>query len=417
MDLQRDPAVLKAKQRRRVAMAGATAIGVIALSVTVSRLEPALPTVSAATVWSGTVRRGPFVREVRGTGTLVPEEIRWITATTSGRVERIVLQPGAPVEPGTVILELSNPDLAQNVQGARLDWETAVAQLENQRAAIASTRLTQESALVDARADRDLAETDLALNQSLAEQGLVSAFLIQQKTAVVERTKNRVDLLARQLEATDANQSRQLAPAEAAVNQRRAEFDRLSRQLSDLEVKATLAGLLQAVTVEVGQQVGAGTNLVRVSNPEQLKAQIRVPETLARDIAVGQPAEVDTRTGRVAGFVTRIDPAAEGGTVGVDISLEGPLPPGARPDLSVDGTIELDRLTDVLYVESPAFGQEHSTISLFRLQPDGTAVRTPVAIGRRSVQFVEVVDGLAEGDRVVLSDMSSYDAFDRVTVE
>jgi HlyD family secretion protein len=416
MDLQRDPAVLKAKQRRRVAMAGATAIGVIALSVTVSRLEPALPTVSAATVWSGTVRRGPFVREVRGTGTLVPEEIRWITATTSGRVERIVLQPGAPVEPGTVILELSNPDLAQNVQGARLDWETAVAQLENQRAAIASTRLTQESALVDARADRDLAETDLALNQSLAEQGLVSAFLIQQKTAVVERTKNRVDLLARQLEATDANQSRQLAPAEAAVNQRRAEFDRLSRQLSDLEVKATLAGLLQAVTVEVGQQVGAGTNLVRVSNPEQLKAQIRVPETLARDIAVGQPAEVDTRTGRVAGFVTRIDPAAEGGTVGVDISLERPLPPGARPDLSVDGTIELDRLTDVLYVESPAFGQEHSTISLFRLQPDGTAVRTPVAIGRRSVQFVEVVDGLAEGDRVVLSDMSSYDAFDRVTV-
>ena len=416
MDLQRDPAVLKAKQRRRVAMAGATAIGVIALSVTVSRLEPALPTVSAATVWSGTVRRGPFVREVRGTGTLVPEEIRWITATTSGRVERIVLQPGAPVEPGTVILELSNPDLAQNVQGARLDWETAVAQLENQRAAIASTRLTQESALVDARADRDLAETDLALNQSLAEQGLVSAFLIQQKTAVAERAKNRVELLERQRAATDANQSLQLAPAEAAVNQRRAEFDRLSRQRSDLEVKATLAGLLQAVTVEVGQQVGAGTNLVRVSNPEQLKAQIRVPETLARDIAVGQPAEVDTRTGRVAGFVTRIDPAAEGGTVGVDISLERPLPPGARPDLSVDGTIELDRLTDVLYVESPAFGQEHSTISLFRLQPDGTAVRTPVAIGRRSVQFVEVVDGLAEGDRVVLSDMSSYDAFDRVTV-
>jgi HlyD family secretion protein len=416
MDLERDPAVLKAKQRRRVAMAGATAIGVIVLSVAVSRLEPALPTVAAATVWSGTVRRGPFVREVRGTGTLVPEEIRWITATTSGRVERLVLQPGAPVEPGTVILELSNPDLAQHVEAARLDWETAVAQLGNQRAALASTRLAQESALLDARSDLDLAETDLALNQSLAEQGLVSAFLIQQKTAVAERAKNRVELLERQRAATDANQSLQLAPAEAAVNQRRAEFDRLSRQRSDLEVKATLAGLLQAVTVEVGQQVGAGTNLARVSNPKQLKAEIRVPETLARDIAVGQPAEVDTRTGRVNGLVTRVDPAAEGGTVGVDVSLEGPLPPGARPDLSVDGTIELDRLTDVLYVESPAFGQEHSTISLFRLQPDGTAVRTPVAIGRRSVQFVEVVDGLAEGDRVVLSDMSSYDAFDRVTV-
>jgi HlyD family secretion protein len=311
---------------------------------------------------------------------------------------------------------LSNPDLAQHVEAARLDWETAVAQLGNQRAALASTRLAQESALLDARSDLDLAETDLALNQSLAEQGLVSAFLIQQKTAVAERAKNRVELLERQRAATDANQSLQLAPAEAAVNQRRAEFDRLSRQRSDLEVKATLAGLLQAVTVEVGQQVGAGTNLARVSNPKQLKAEIRVPETLARDIAVGQPAEVDTRTGRVNGLVTRVDPAAEGGTVGVDVSLEGPLPPGARPDLSVDGTIELDRLTDVLYVESPAFGQEHSTISLFRLQPDGTAVRTPVAIGRRSVQFVEVVDGLAEGDRVVLSDMSSYDAFDRVTV-
>jgi len=395
---------------------GAVAVAIVALSVTVSRLEPALPTVSEATIWPGTVKRGPFVREVRGTGTLVPEEIRWITSTTAGRVERIVLRPGAEVEPGTVILELSNPDLRQSVNSAELDWQTAVANLGNQRAVLANNRLAQQSDLLNARSNLELARLDLENNQSLAADGLVSDFFVRQKQAAVEQNANRVTLLEQQLAATIENEALQLAPAEAQVNQRRAEFERLSRQLGDLEVTSSMSGLLQLVNVEVGQQIGPGTNLARVSDPARLKAEVRIPETQTRDLAIGQPADVDTRNGHVPGHVSRIDPASEGGTVGVDITLDGPLPAGARPDLSVDGTIELDRLAEVLYVESPTFGQENSTISLFRILPDGEAVRTPVQIGRRSVQFVEIVDGLAEGDRVVLSDMSQYDAFDRVRI-
>jgi HlyD family secretion protein len=416
MDRQRDPAILKRKKRRQALIAVGAGLVVVALSVAVSRLEPALPTVSDGTLWTGTVQRGPFVREVRGTGTLVPEEIRWITSTSAGRVERIVLRPGAEVKPGTVILELSNPDLQQTARSAELDWQTAVAQLANQKATLANNRLSQESSLADARSNLELAKTDLELNQSLQKDGLVSEFFIRQKQAAVDQAQNRVALLEKQLQATVDNESLQLAPFEATVNQRRAEFERQSRQLDDLQVKASMTGLLQLVNVEVGQQVSSGLNLARVSDPTQLKAEIRIPETQTRDVAIGQPADVDTRNGHVKGHVSRIDPASQGGTVGVDVTLDGPLPAGARPDLSVDGTIELDRLTDVLFVESPTFGQENSTISLFKVLPSGEAVRTPVKIGRRSVQFVEVVDGLNEGDEVILSDMSQYDSFDRVRI-
>jgi HlyD family secretion protein len=414
MDKQRDPAILRRKKRRQAALLGGAALVIVALSVAVSRLDPALPSVPQAGLWPGTVRRGPMVREVRGTGTLVPEEIRWIAANSSGRVEQIVLRPGARVEPGTVILELSNPDLQQNVRNAQLDWETAKANLANQRATAANNRLAQQSALVDAESAYQLAITDLEMHRTLNKQGLAADFLVRTKQAAVDQARNRIELSKKQIAAAIENEPLQLAPAVAAVNQRKAEFDRLSRQLADLRVTSTMSGLLQVVNVEVGQQVGAGVNLARVSDPSRLKAEIRIPETQTRDLAIGQLADVDTRNGHVKGRVSRIDPASEGGTVGVDVTLEGALPAGARPDLSVDGVIELERLTNVLYVESPAFGQEHSTISLFKYQPDGTAVRTPVKIGRRAVQFVEVVDGLAEGDRVILSDMSQYDAFDKV---
>ena len=417
MDTPRDPAILKRKQRRRWLFGILAGCGVIALSVAVSRLEPALPGVAESPLWIRTVQRGSWQRDVRGTGTLVPEEIRWITATSSGRLERIVLRPGAQVEPGTVILELSNPDLQQSVRSAEMDWQTAVAQLANQKATLASARFAQRSALVDAESTHRLALTELELNRSLAESGLVAEFTMKQKQAMVDQAKNRADLARQQLESTIENETLQLAPAEAAVRQRKAEFDQLTRQLGDLNVKSTMKGLLQLVSVEVGQQVGAGTNLVRVSNPEKLKAEIRVAETQTRDLAIGQIANVDTRNGIVKGHVSRIDPASQGGTVGVDITLDGALPPGARPDLSVDATIELERLTNVLYVESPAFGQEHSTISLFKVVPPRDVLRTPVKIGRRSVQFVEVLDGLVEGDRVVLSDMSQYDAYDRLRLQ
>jgi HlyD family secretion protein len=414
MDMKRDPAILRAKKRRQAILLGLGVVAIIGISVAVSRLEPAVPTVSAATLWPGTVKRGPMVREVRGTGTLIPEEIRWITATAAGRVERIVLQPGAEVQPGTVILELSNPDLKQNVASAELDWRTAVAQLTNQRATQATTRLQLEGAARDAQSSYGVATADLEANRTLAELGLVAALVLKQKEAALDQAKTRRDLAQRQAESAVENSEFQLAPFEAAVNQRKAEFDRLARQLADLQVRSTMSGLLQLVSVEVGQQVGPGVNLARVSDPTRLKAQIRISETQTRDLAIGQKAAIDTRSGIIPGHVTRIDPASQGGTVGVDVTLDGPLTPGARPDLNVDGTIELERLTNVLYVESPAFGQENSTISLFKIQPDGQAVRVPVKIGRRSVQFVEVVEGLQEGDRVILSDMSQYDGYDRL---
>jgi HlyD family secretion protein len=414
MDKQRDPAILKRKKRRQALLIAAAALVVVALSVAVSRLEPALPTVAEAGLWPGTVRRGPMVREVRGAGTLVPEEIRWITASAAGRVDKIVLRPGAEVVPGTVIIEMVNLDLQQSVRNAEMDWKTAVANLANQRATLANGRMAQESALADSESAKQLAVTDLEMNKALNKQGLVADFLVKQKQASVDQAANRIELAKKQLAAAIENEPLQLALPEATVNQRKAEFDRLSRQLDDLKVKSTMSGRLQVVNVEMGQQIGAGANLARVSDPGRLKAEIRIPETQTKDLAINQAADVDTRNGHVKGHVSRIDPASQGGTVGVDITLDEPLPAGARPDLSVDGTITLERLANVLFVESPAFGQENSTISLFKFLPNKEAVRTPVKIGRRSVQFVEVVDGLKEGDRVILSDMSQYDGTDKV---
>jgi HlyD family secretion protein len=290
MDVQRDPAILKRKKRNRVLAAIVTGLAVVALTVAVSRLEPAAPAVadSASVLYFGTVKRGPMVREVRGAGTLVPEEIRWIPATTSGRVERIVIHPGADVRPGTVILELSNPDLEQNVRSAELDWRTALANLANQKANLANARLTQEATIVDYESGYEVALADLQTNQSLAESGLVSRFTIQQKQAAVNQAKNRLDLARKQLASAIETASSQLAPAEAAANQARAEFDRLTRQLDDLRVKATMTGQLQLVSVEVGQQVAPGTNLVRVSDPTRLKAVVRISETRPRHRTAGR---------------------------------------------------------------------------------------------------------------------------------
>jgi len=416
MDVQRDPAILKRKRRRQIALAVMAGLLIIAVSVAVSRLEPASPSIpdSATTLWYGTVKRGSFTRDVRGAGTLVPEEIRWITATTSGRVENVVLQPGASVKPGTVIIELSNPDLEQQVRSAELDWKTALAQLANQRATIATTRVSQEAAIVDNESAYQVALADLEMYQKLAKDGLAPEMDVKRKQAALSQAKNRLELSRRQLASSVETAESQIAPSEAAANQKKAEFDRLSRQLGDLKVKSTMTGRLQEISVQVGQSVGAGINLARVSDPNRLKAEIRISETQTRDLSIGLIAEVDTRSGKVKGHVSRIDPASRGGTVGVDVILDGPLPPGARPDLGVDGTIELERLTNVLYVDSPAFGQENGTISLFKVLPTNEAVRTNVKVGRRAVSFIEVVDGLREGEKVVLSDMSQYDAYDKV---
>ena len=415
MDVQRDPAILKRKKTRRLVLGAVGVLVIVAGSWQVSQLKPAAPTVAGGSVYFGTVKRGPMVREVRGAGQLVPEDIRWITTTATGRVQDIILRPGASVKPGTVILQLTNPDLKQQVTDADLAVKASVAQLEQARANLKITRMSQENAVANAQGAYDLAVTDYEANLNLQKQGIVAPLLVSQKESNVKVAKNALELAKNQLQSAKDTESSQLAPQEAAVSQARARFDQLARQLADLTVKSDMSGSLQVVGVEVGQQVSPGTNLARVSDPGRLKAQVRISETQTRDLAIGQKAKIDTRTiGILNGHVSRIDPSSTGGTVGVDVTFDDPLPPGARPDQSVDGVIELERLENILFVESPTFGAENGTITLFKMVSDNEAVRTPVKLGRRSVQYVEVLEGLKEGDRVILSDMSAYDNNDRV---
>ena len=414
MDVQRDPSILKKKKLRRIVLGAVGVVVIIAVSYYISRLPQAAPTVASNSLYFGVVKRGDIVRDVRGAGQLVPEDVRQITTTANGRVERIVLRPGAEVKPGTVILELSNPDLKQQVGDADLAVKAAVAQLSNAQSNLKITRTQLEMAVNNAQGAFDLATTDLEANRTLAGQGIVASQVIKQKEAAVNSAKNALELAKRQLQGNIETANDQLAPPQAAVSQAKARYDQLARQLDGLFVRSDMSGRLQAVSVERGQQVGPGTNLARVSDPTKLKAEIRISETQTRDLAIGQLARIDTRNGIVGGHVTRIDPASTGGTVGVDVSIDEPLPPGARPDQSVDGVVELQRMLNVLYVESPTFGQENASITLFKMQGPSEAVRTTVKLGRRTVQYVEVVGGLNEGDRVILADMSAYDSHSRV---
>jgi HlyD family secretion protein len=414
VDIARSPDVLRKKKLRR-AIYGAVALVVIVLiTVGVSRLKPAAPTVERATVWVDTVKRGSMIRQVRGSGTLVPEEIRWIPATTQGRVERIVLRPGATVSLGTVILELSNPELQQAVMDAQLAHQSAQAAFQNRKAELESALLSQQSQVATIESNYKNAELTLVANELLAKDDLISAIALKQSRSAVEELKNRLTIEQKRLEMTQVGTKSQLAPQEAEVNQRYAAYQLRVKQLDDLKVKSSMAGVLQLVPVEVGQQVAPGTNLARVANPTNLKAELRIAETQTKDITIGLPAEVDTRQGVVKGRVSRIDPRSENGTVGVDVTLEDALPPGARPDLSVDGTIRLELLDNVIYVGRPAFGQENSTVGLFKVGADGEAVRINVKLGRSSVNTIEVIEGLQPGDQVILSDMSSYDEYQRI---
>ena len=414
VDIARSPEVKRKKKIRRIIYAALAIVAVGAVSIAVSRLRPAAPGVERATVWIDTVKRGPMVRQVRGSGTLVPENIRWIPATTSGRVERLVLRPGAAVTPTTVILEMSNQDLQQQVMDAQLAFRSAEAAFQNKKADLQTQILTQEAAVATAESNSKQSNLTLAANQELAKAGLISDLQLKRFLGDAEEAKNRLTIAQKQLEIAKAGMQSQLAPQEADVNGKKAAYELRLRQLDDLKVKAGISGVLQVVPVEVGQQVAAGANVARVADPTVLKAELRIAETQTKDIKIGQVAEVDTRNGVVAGKVSRIDPASANGTVGVDVTLEGALPPGARPDLSVDGTVRLEKLDDVIFVGRPAMGQEESTITLFKLTPDGEAHRVKVVLGRSSVNQIEIREGLQPGDQVILSDMSSYDQFDRV---
>ena len=414
VDIARSPSVAKKKKIKRVIMA-ITALAVIVLiTVGVSRLKPAAPSVDRAAVWVDTVKRGPMLRLVRGSGTLVPEDIRWINTTTQGRVERIVLRPGATVKPETVILVLTNPELEQSVRDAQLAHSAAIANYANRKAELERALMQQESELASVETNYNNSKLNLEAQEELLKDGLVSELQVKQIRSQTADLKNRLAIAQKQLENTKIGMKSQLAPQEADVDQRRAQYELRVRQLDDLKVKAGMNGVLSQVPVEVGQQVGPGTNLARVADPAKLKAEVRIAETQTKDIRLGQMAEVDTRNGIIPGRVIRIDPTATGGTVGVDISLEGDLPPGARPDLSVDCTITLEKLPDVIKVGRPAFGQENSTVMLFKLDGNGEAHRVQVKLGRTSVNEIEILEGLQPGDQVILSDMSAQDAYDRI---
>jgi len=414
-DIARDPAILKRRKIRHAVYAVVGVILVIAASIALARMQPAAPSVDRATVLVDTVKRGSIVRQVRGLGTLVPEDTRWLPSRTDGRVERILLRPGAEVDPNTVILELSNPQVEQEAINARLALLSAEAGLDNLRVRLETDLLTQQSQVASLEAEFEQARIEAEANEILAKEKLVSELLRRQSRIRSDALEKRVKIEHQRLAFARDSIESQMRVQQAAVDQARAVSDLQTSRVASLRVTPAFAGVLQQVPVEVGQQVGPGQNLARVADPSRLKAELRIAETQAKDIEVGQSAEIDTRNGIIAGVVSRKDPAAVNGTVTVDVTLTGELPRGAVPDLSVDGTIQLERLDDVLYVGRPSLGQEDSTVGLFKLtSAAGDASRAQVSLGRSSVNAIEVKSGLVEGDQVVLSDMSSWDAFDRV---
>ncbi len=417
MDIAR-PSNARQKRIRQVlyVTVGLAVVGLITLGL--SRLKPAAPTVEMAVVWPDSVRRGPMVRNVHGLGTLVPEDIRWIPATTQGRVEKIVLRPGAQVKADSVILELSNPQLEQQLQDADLKLKASEATLANLRVTVQNDFLQAKATAASIEADYNKAKMQYEMNQALAKDKLVSDLVLRQSQADTEQLSTRAQIAEQQLASNADSMKARLAVQQSDVDQARAVLALYRRQVDELKVRAGFAGTLQLVPVDRGQQVTPGLNLARVADPSRLKAELKIAETQAKDIQIGQSAEIDTRNGVVRGKVIRIDPSVVNGTVTVDASIDDPLPKGARPDLSVDGTIELERLADVLFMGRPAFGQDQSTVGIFKIDADGSyAQRTQVKLGRSSVSTVEVLSGLKVGDRVILSDMSQYDAFDRVKLK
>ena len=381
----------------------------------VMNLKPAAPPVERASVWIMTVKRGPMVLQVRGPGFLIPEEIRWVPATTSGRVERRLVLPGEEVRPDTILLELSNPQLEQEVLNALWDWKAAETNLVDLKVRLEDQALNKEADAVDLNSRYNIKKLEAEVQESLLKLGLVSDLQVKQAKVEAEQLASRIEFEKRRLEKSNESITAQIAVQKTRVDQLKAVYDLKRSQLDQLKVRAGVSGVLQLMQAEVGEQVSAGAKLARVANPKKLKAEIKIMETQAKDVQVGQVAFIDTRNGVIPGHVIRKDPAAVQGNILVDVALEGNLPAGAVPDLGVDGTIELERLNNVVYVERPTQGQEGSTIGLFKLTPDGKeAERVQVKIGKVSVSTVEILSGLKPGDQVILSDMSAQDGFDRI---
>jgi HlyD family secretion protein len=417
MDIPR-PDQAKKKRVRRTLYAVGVLVLVPLITLGLSKLKPAAPTVERATVWVDAVKRGEMLRQVRGLGTLVPKEILWIPATTDGRVVRRSVLPGTPVKADAVILQLANPELEQSALDAEWQLKAAEAQYNSLKAQLDSQLLDQRAAAATVHSDYAQATLNAEKDSELSQLGLGSDLNVKVSRAKAEALATRDGIEKERLSVSAASAKAQLDTQKARVEQLRA-LDGLKRsQLDSLRVRAGAEGVLQELLVEVGQRVTAGTILAKVAQPTRLKAEIKVPETQAKDVRIGQVVSIDTHNGIVPGRVERIDPAVQNGTVTVDVALEGALPQGARPDLSVDGTIEIERLPDVLYVGRPVHGQPESTVGLFKLVENGKeAIRVPVKLGRSSVSTIEVVGGLNVGDQVILSDMSAWDGFDRIKLD
>jgi HlyD family secretion protein len=417
MDIPRSQGKNKKRVRQVIyAVLGVAVVGAITFGV--SRMKPAAPGIERSTVWVDRVKRGPMLRQVRGIGTLVPEQVRVVAASTQGRVERILVQPGTEVTAGTVLIELANPELMQSVTDVEYQMRAAEADLNNLRAKLDSDRMSQQAAAATVRAEYEQAKIQADTDEVLAKDGLIPALNLKLSKVREAELANRYSIEQKRLDGTSRSAKAQIAAQEARIAQLRAQLQLRQSQASTLHVLAGTNGVLQQMQVEVGQEVTPGTNLARVVEPQNLKAELKIAETQAPEITIGQQASIDTRNGVIPGHVIRIDPAAEQGTVTVDVALDGALPQGARPDLSVDGTIELERLDNVLYVGRPAFGQAQSTVGMFRLEEDEkSATRVQVRLGRSSVNTIEILDGLKEGDQVILSDTAAWDNYNRIVLK
>jgi HlyD family secretion protein len=423
MDKPIAPEILRRRKQRRWLMGSLVVVVLVLGTLGLSRLKPAAPLVEKSSLWMDTVKRGEMLRQVRGNGSLVPEDIRWIPTISAGRVERILVLPGAAVKADTVMVELSNPELEQAVFEAESQAKAAKAEMSNLRVQLESQKLTQRAAVANASANHTAAKLDLEVNEQLGESGLVPALTVRQAKAKAEQLATLLQIEEDRLEMSTEAAKAQITEQDEKIAQLDAQLELKRRQVEALKVRAGMDGVLQRLgdatsPLQIGQQLSPGALVARVANPAKLKAAIKIAETQARDIQLDQFAEIDTRNGVIPGHVIRIDPAVENGTVTVDVALDGPLPRGSRPDLSVDGTIQLERLADVLYLGRPVQAQPDSTVGLFKVVDNGkAAVRVSVKLGRCSVNAVEVLKGLQVGEQVVLSDMSQWEALDRVRLE
>jgi HlyD family secretion protein len=417
MDIQR-PSNARAKKIKRIAYVTIAVLLCAGVTLALSKLKPAAPSVDASTIWPDTVKRGPMLREVRGLGTLVPEDIHWIPAQTAARVDKIVIRPGHLVQPDTVILEMSNPETQRDLLDAEYLLKAAEADYANLKVQIDSELMTQKANEAAVRSDYEQAHLQHDVDEKLQKEGIGAEVIAKLSKVKEDQLAIRLKLeTERTAVALDSARARLLAQ-QSRVEQQRALYHLRQTQAQSLRVRAGITGVLQLVPVEEGQNVAVGTNVARVADPKKLKAEIKIAETQAKDVTIGQKATIDTRNGVVTGHVSRQDPSVVNGTVTVDVAFDEPLPPSARADLSVDGTIELENLRDVLFVGRPVHGQADSTISLFKITADGSeASRVNVKLGRSSVTTIEIISGLQVGDKVILSDMSQWDAVDRIRLK